>query len=231
MTAAPLSIVIPTLNAMPRLADCLASLVAGLGAGLIRDVVVVDAGSTDQSAELALDMGCHVLQLGPEGRGRGRQLAAGAKVAKGDWLLFLHGDSIPLEGWIGACEAHMAHRPDQAAYFRLQFDSQERSAKRIAFWANWRARLLGLPYGDQGLLISRSLYEAVGGYLELALMEDVALVKKLGKSRLGPLNAGVETSAERYRRGGWWYVPLRNLSLLIAYLCGVSPDRLKGWYR
>lgn len=216
---------------MPRLADCLAALVAGLGAGLIRDVVVVDASSSDQSAELALDMGCTLLQLGPEGRGRGHQLAAGAKAAKGDWLLFLHGDSVPLEGWIAACEAHIATMPDQAAYFRLGFDSQEGPARRIAFWANWRARLFGLPYGDQGLLISRSLYEAVGGYQKIALMEDVVLVQSLGKSRLRALNAGVETSAEKYRRGGWWFVPLRNLTLLAAFLCGVSPDRLKGWYR
>lgn len=231
MISAPLSIVIPTLNAMPRLAECLAALVAGLGADLIRDVVVVDAGSSDQSAELALDMGCTVIQLGPEGRGRGQQLAAGAQAAKGDWLLFLHGDSVLLEGWIAACQTHIATMPDQAAYLRLGFDTQAGSAKRVAFWANWRARLFGLPYGDQGLLISRRLYEAVGGYQKMALMEDVALVLKLGKSRLRPMNAGVETSAERYRRGGWWFVPLRNLTLLAAFLCGVSPDRIKGWYR
>jgi hypothetical protein len=62
-------------------------------------------------------------------------------------------------------------------------------------------------------------------------MEDVALVRKLGKSRLRGLPAVVETSAERYRTGGWWFVPLRNLTLLAAFLCGVSPDRIKGWYR
>ncbi len=231
MTSAPLSIVIPTLNAMPRLADCLATLVAGLGAGLIRDVVVVDAGSEDQSAALALDMGCLVIQVGLDGRGRGQQLAAGAKAAKGDWLLFLHGDSVPLEGWIAACKAHIATAPQHAAYFQLSFDDQEPSALRIAFWANWRARLFGLPYGDQGLLISRALYEAVGGFQPIALMEDVDLVRKLGKARLRSLPAAVETSAERYRQGGWWFVPLRNLTLLAAFLCGISPDRIKSWYR
>lgn len=216
---------------MPRLADCLATLVAGLGAGLVRDVVVVDGGSSDQSPELALDMGCHVIQMGSQGRGRGQQLAAGAKAAKGEWLLFLHGDSVPLEGWIAACEAHMAKTPQLAAYFQLGFDDQARAAKRIAFWANWRARLLGLPYGDQGLLISRSLYESLGGFSPIALMEDVDLVRKIGKARLRGLSAKVETSAERYRRGGWWFVPLRNLLLLAAFLCGVSPDRIKGFYR
>ncbi|WP_395776366.1 TIGR04283 family arsenosugar biosynthesis glycosyltransferase [Aquidulcibacter sp.] len=231
MTSAPLSIVIPTLNAMPRLADCLATLVAGLGAGLIRDVVVVDAGSEDQSAALALDMGCRVIHVGLDGRGRGQQLAAGAKAAKGDWLLFLHGDSVPLEGWIAACKAHIATAPQHAAYFQLSFDDQKPSALRIAFWANWRARLFGLPYGDQGLLISRALYEAVGGFQPIALMEDVDLVRKLGKARLRSLPAAVETSAERYRQGGWWFVPLRNLTLLAAFLCGISPDRIKNWYR
>ncbi len=231
MTSAPLSIVIPTLNAMPRLADCLATLVAGLGAGLIRDVVVVDAGSEDQSAALALDMGCRVIQVGLDGRGRGQQLAAGAKAAKGDWLLFLHGDSVPLEGWIAACKAHIATAPQHAAYFQLSFDDQKPSALRIAFWANWRARLFGLPYGDQGLLISRTLYKATGGFQPIALMEDVDLVRKLGKARLRSLPAAVETSAERYRQGGWWFVPLRNLALLAAFLSGISPDRIKRWYR
>ncbi|MCA3695263.1 TIGR04283 family arsenosugar biosynthesis glycosyltransferase [Aquidulcibacter sp.] len=231
MTSPPLSIVIPTLNAMPRLADCLATLVAGLGAGLVRDVVVVDASSSDQGAELALDMGCTVLQVGSAGRGRGQQLAAGAIAAKGDWILFLHGDSVPLEGWIAACQAHIATAPRQAAYFRLDFDAHEAPARRTAFWANWRARLFGLPYGDQGLLISRSMYEAVGGFQPIALMEDVDLVRKLGKARLRALPASVQTSAERYRRGGWWFVPLRNIMLLAAFLCGISPDRIKGWYR
>ncbi len=216
---------------MPRLADCLASLVAGLSVGLIRDVVVVDAGSDDQSPELALDMGCQVIQVGHSGRGRGQQLAVGAKAAKGDWLLFLHGDSVPLEGWIAACKVHIATATHQAAYFQLGFDDQEPSALRIAFWANWRARFFGLPYGDQGLLISRALYEAVGGFQPIALMEDVDLVRKLGKSRMCSLSAVVETSAERYRKGGWWYVPLRNLTLLAAFLCGVSPDRIRSWYR
>lgn len=231
MPSASLSIVIPTLNAMPRLADCLATLVAGLGAGLIRDVVVVDAGSDDRSAELAFDMGCRVIQVGRDRRGRGQQMAAGAKAAKGDWLLFLHGDSVLLEGWVGACEAHMATAPHQAAYFRLGFDDHEGPARRIAFWANWRAGFFGLPYGDQGLLISRALYETVGGFQPFALMEDVDLVRKLGKSRLRTLPSAVETSAERYRTGGWWFVPMRNLTLLAAFLCGVSPDRIKGWYR
>jgi rSAM/selenodomain-associated transferase 2 len=231
MSSAPISIVIPTFNAMPRLDNCLAALVPGLGAGLIRDVVVIDAGSDDQSAELALDMGCRVIQVGREGRGRGQQLATGANAAKGDWLLFLHGDSVLLGGWISACEAHIATAPHQAAYFQLRFDDQEGPARRIAFWANWRAVSFGLPYGDQGLLISRELYEAVGGFKPIVLMEDVDLARNLGKSRLRTLPAAVETSAERYRRGGWWFVPLRNLTLLAAFLCGVSPDRIKGWYR
>ena len=96
--------------------------------------------------------------------------------------------------------------------------------------ANWRARAFGLPYGDQGLLISRVLYDAAGGYAPLPLMEDVDLVRRLGKRRLAPLEAVAVTAAERYRRNGWWRRPLRNLCLLGLYVLGIPPERLARWY-
>lgn len=231
MSRPPLSIVIPTWNAMPRLAACLEALVPGLSAGLIRDVVVVDAGSTDQSRDLALDMGCRVLDVGAAGRGRGTQLIAGANAAKGDWLMFLHGDCVLPQDWVSTIQAHTEQAPHHAGYFALSFDDQTAPARRIAWWANLRARCLGLPYGDQGLVISRTLYDEIGGYKPLALMEDVDLVRRLGRGRLRGLPCGVETSASRYRAGGWWFVPLRNLTLLAGFYGGVSPERLRGWYR
>jgi rSAM/selenodomain-associated transferase 2 len=231
MTPAPLSIVIPTLNAMPRLLGCLSALVEGLSAGLVRDVTIVDAGSNDTSRDLALDMGCRVVECPPEARGRGHQLAMGALQCQGEWLLFLHADSVLQAGWIEAIEAHLAQEPNKAGYFELRFDDQSSGAKRTAFGANWRARTFGLPYGDQGLLISRSYYEAIGGYVALPLMEDVDLVRKIGKHRLRNLPATVITSADKYRHGGWWRTSIRNSSLLLAYLIGVQPARLEGWYR
>ena len=107
------------------------------------------------------------------------------------------------------------------AVFRLSFDEVSAGAERVARLANWRARFLGLPYGDQGLVISRSLYDAVGGYRDLALMEDVDLVRRLGRQRICVLDAEAVTSAARYRRGGWWARPARNLSVLALFLLGV----------
>jgi rSAM/selenodomain-associated transferase 2 len=229
MSRPPLSIIIPTLNAMPRLTDCLTALVPGLSSGLVREAIVVDGASTDHSADLAADMGCRVLRL--EQRGRGKQLRAGADSATGDWLLFLHADTILDERWLEAVSQHISQNTPSAGYFKLAFDQSGSGPRRVANLANWRAKALGLPYGDQGLLISRALYDAVGGYRDMLLMEDVDLVRRIGKKRLVELSARACTSGAKFVRGGWWAVPMRNILLLCAYLLGVKPATLAGWYK
>jgi rSAM/selenodomain-associated transferase 2 len=230
MSRPPLSIIIPTYNAMPRLADCLTALVAGLGDGLVLEAIVVDGSSRDESANLATDMGCKVVILPPEDRGRGKQLQAGARAASGDWLLFLHADTVLQDGWVRGAAEHLSNAPEKAAYFRLKFDVSGASARRVAALANLRAKILGLPYGDQGLLVSRALYDGVGGYGDLPLMEDVDLVRRIGKTRLMPLDAVALTSGVKFVRGGWWAVPARNVILLMSYLLGVKPATLAKWY-
>lgn len=224
----PVSVVIPALNAGGGLAQCLAALVPGLVSGLVREAIVSDGGSSDTTLAVARDMGCSVLQ-GPSGRGR--QLIAGAAAARGSWLLFLHADTVLEAGWEQAAAAHVASAPCMAAAFTLAFDDTSGPARRVARLANWRARTFGLPYGDQGLLVPRSLYEATGGYQDLALMEDVALVRAIGRRRLAHLAPRAITSARRYRARGWTLGPLRNLALLSAYLLGVPPERLARMYR
>ncbi len=221
---AHLSIVIPVLNAADALPATLDSLLPGVAQGVIREVIVSDGGSTDGSRQLARDAGCTVV-TGPAGRGG--QLRRGAKAARGEWLLFLHADThLPL-AWVGAVCTH--RDAERAAYFRLSFRSGAVMAKVIAAGANLRSRLFGLPYGDQGLLISRTLYNAVGGYPEIALMEDVAMAQAL-KGRLVALPETVSTDAARYRRGGWVRRPLRNLWTLARYLCGADPTKLARAY-
>lgn len=216
---------------MPRLADCLAALVAGLGEGLVREAIVVDGSSIDESAHLAADMGCKVVIVDADARGRGKQLQAGARAASGDWLLFLHADTVLQEGWVRSAAQHLSNAPQKAAYFSLKFDVSSHDARRVASLANLRALTLGLPYGDQGLLVSRALYNAVGGYGDLPLMEDVDLVRRIGKTRLMPLDAIALTSGVKFVRGGWWAVPARNLILLMSYLLGLKPATLAKWYR
>jgi rSAM/selenodomain-associated transferase 2 len=218
-----LSLVVPTLNAARGLERSLASVRGG-----VDEIVVADGGSTDGTLALAEGLGARVLSVPP---GRGGQLAAGAREAKGDWLLFLHADTALANGWRAVALAHRRDRPERAGFFRLALDDPNPAARRVESLANWRARRLGLPYGDQGLLISRALYEAVGGFRGLPLMEDVDLVRRIGKSRLVPLDAEAVTSAERYRRDGWWRRPMRNLACLGLYFLGVPPRRIQEIYR
>ncbi len=221
---AHLSIVIPVLNAADALPATLDSLLPGVAQGVIREVIVSDGGSADATVQLARDAGCEVV-TGPAGRGG--QLGRGAAAARGAWLLFLHADTHLPPAWVGAVCTH--RDPERAGYFRLSFRSDAVMARVVAAGANLRCRLFGLPYGDQGLLISRALYDAVGGYSDIALMEDVALARAL-KGRLVALPETVSTDASRYQRGGWGRRSARNLWTLARYLGGADPTKLARSY-
>jgi hypothetical protein len=164
--------------------------------------------------------------------GRGGQLALGAKAARGRWLLFLHADTVLEPYWSTVVATFMGVRSNllRAAHFRFALDDRTRAARRVEGLANWRARKLGLPYGDQGLLISRTFYDSRGGFADLPLMEDVDFIRRIGKRQLVELPATATTSAARYRKGGYVKRPLRNLVLLGLYFVGVSPRRLAKLY-
>jgi hypothetical protein len=118
----------------------------------------------------------------------------------------------------------------RAGYFALALDDDAPAARRLVRLVAWRCRVLALPYGDQGLLISRALYDAVGGYAAIPLMEDVDIVRRLGRARLAPIGATIIASAKRYRRDGYWRRPLRNLFCLSLYFLGVPPARIAKFY-
>ncbi len=235
---APLSVIVPTLNAEAALPLLLADLMAANEAGLLRELILSDGGSTDQSQRIAEAVGAEWV-TGPAGRGG--QLQRGVAQAKGDWLLILHADSHLPEGWLEAVSRHigMAHGPDhgpdqsadqKAGYFALSFDAKGPMPRLVAGWANLRARLLGLPYGDQGLLLSRVLYDQIGGYPDIPLMEDVAIAKAL-TGQLRPLDARIVTSAAKYQQQGWLRRGTRNLVTLLRYLAGADPEDLAQAYR
>ena len=221
-----ISVIIPTLDAaaeLPRTLGVLAG-VAHLG-----EVIVVDGGSRDASLRIARRARARVIAAP---RGRGTQLAAGAKAARCNWLLFLHADSRPLPGWDAAVRVFIAAPGAEmrAGYFTLALDDPTAAARRVERLAELRCRALALPYGDQGLLIHRSLYQAAGGYPAIPLMEDVALARRLGRARLKPLGATILTSPSRYRRDGYWRRPLRNLLCLSLYFLGLPPGRIVRLY-
>ena len=226
--AIDLTIIIPTLNAGARLSETLAA-VDEIRDVLGVDVVVVDGGSSDDTITRALAGGARVVNAA---KGRGVQLSAGAKEATGRWLLFLHADTTLEPFWSTTVTSFMRGRGNglKAAYFTFALDDASSAARRVEGLANWRARKLGLPYGDQGLLMSRTMYDSLVGYLDLPIMEDVDMVRRIGRRNLVELPATATTSAERYRRDGYWRRPLKNLALLSLYFMGVSPKRLARMY-
>jgi len=226
----PLSVIIPALDAAQTLPATLAALAEGRGAGLLREVLVVDGGSRDESAALARAAGAQVIAAP---RGRGIQLVSGAAVAKGAWLLFLHADTRLGRGWPQAVGDFVgdAANARRAGYFRLWLDDAAPAARRLEAAVRWRSRALGLPYGDQGLLIAAPFYREIGGFRPLPLMEDVDLVRRLGRRRLAALAVDAVTSAARYRRDGYVARPLRNLACLALYFMGLPPRQLLRLYR
>lgn len=219
---APISVIIPTLNAGQMLPACLHALMEGVEAGLIAELIVSDGGSSDETCALADAWGASVI-TGPASRGG--QLQRGCGGAKGDWLLVIHADTVLAPGWTAAVAAHLGAAT--AGYFKLRFD---RGGRFVAAWANLRARVFQLPYGDQGLLIRRTLYAHVGGYPDIALMEDVALVRHL-KGQLVALNGVAVTSAAKYRQQGWVRRGARNLWTLARYFAGTDVEVLARAYR
>jgi len=219
-------VIIPTLNAT----DTLPALMKQLWASTIfEEIIVVDGGSSDGSASVASMAGARVIAAP---RGRGIQLAAGAGAAMGDWLLFLHADCRLGQGWEAATSAFLTgpEATGRAGYFDFALDDAAPAARRLERIVAWRCRVLALPYGDQGLLIPRSLYRAVGGFAPLPLMEDVDFARRLGRGRLIRIGARCISSPRRYRREGYWRRPLRNLFCLSLYFAGVSPYRIARLY-
>lgn len=223
---AQISVIIPTLDAEPVLPACLAALIEGLSAGLIRELIITDGGSRDATQAIAEAAGA-VFVVGPASRGG--QLRRAGMLARGNWLLILHADGDLQPGWSTAVADHLAGS-GAPAHFRLRFRARGMMPALVAGWANLRARLFGLPFGDQGLLLRREDYDRAGGYPDQPLMEDVALVRALA-ARPVALPATILTSAERYRREGWLRRGARNLWLQARYFAGADPAALDAAYR
>jgi rSAM/selenodomain-associated transferase 2 len=215
-----LSVVIPALNEEELVAAAVRS---------VRDdaeVIVVDGGSADGTRAAAVAAGAEVMVTAP---GRGLQLAAGGRAARGEWLLFLHADTRLERGWADAIRSLPA--PVVGGAFRFALDPPRAAYRWLEAGVALRCRLFRLPYGDQGLFARRAAYEAVGGFRPLPLMEDVDLVRRLRRAgRLAFPAVRAFTSARRFERRGAAATSLRNLGLLALYSAGCDPGRLARLY-
>jgi rSAM/selenodomain-associated transferase 2 len=200
--------------------------------GVVLEAIVVDGGSTDGTCVIAEAAGVHLIKTG---QGRGSQLEAGAGAARGDWLLFLHADTVLDHCWFEEAQSFIervesGRRSQAAASFRFALDDDGTMPRLIEWLVGLRCSVMSLPYGDQGLLIQRHLYRRLGGFRPLPLMEDVDLVRRLKRRELVMLKSRAVTSGERYRREGYVTRSLRNLGCVLLYYLRVPPRLLARIY-
>ncbi|MBP0013999.1 MAG: TIGR04283 family arsenosugar biosynthesis glycosyltransferase [Roseofilum sp. SBFL] len=225
MNVSMISVIIPVLNEV----DQILSTVARVQQGKEVEIIVVDGGSTDGTVESLKQEGIKVIQTTP---GRGHQMNEGARNARGEYLLFLHGDTrLPREydEWV----RDILPQPEVVAgAFELRIGSENWGYRMVEWGVKWRSHLCQLPYGDQAIFLSRARFEQVGGFPELPILEDWHLIqslKPLGKIAIAPLP--VVTSARRWQRLGIWRTTAINQGVLIANFLGVDLHRIARWYR
>ncbi|MCB9357686.1 MAG: TIGR04283 family arsenosugar biosynthesis glycosyltransferase [Calditrichaeota bacterium] len=222
-----LSVIIPTLNEAVRLPRLLEIL------NLVEprpELIVVDGGSGDGTVDFARPWADHVIATEP---GRGKQLNAGARLATGEILWFLHADSEPPANGAAQILELLHNRPELVGgAFRLKFDRATPALRAIAFGANLRSRLFKMPWGDQGLFVRKSVFLELGGFPDWPIMEDFAFQHKLSKrGKTFLLKDTLTTSARRYEKLGAMKAMAMNLNTLWWHFRGKSPEQLQAKFR
>jgi uncharacterized protein len=239
LTEAKVSIVIPALNEAATIATVLANLSALTNV----EVILVDGGSIDHTVKIAQALGVRVLSAP---KGRAHQMNVGAKAATGEILLFLHADTVlpsgfetmvrstlqPFLGDGGTGGLGTSKIVPIAGAFTLKIDGSTPSLRWIERLVAWRSKWQQMPYGDQAIFLTAETFRSVGGFVEMPIMEDFDLIKRLQRrGRIEILSAPVITSARRWIQRGVWQTTLINQAIVIGYSIGISPTRLATWYR
>lgn len=220
-----ISIIIPTLNEAKTLTQALASTQQGTDV----EVIVVDGGSQDNTVAITASLGVKALSAPT---GRATQMNAGAKVATGNILLFLHADTCLPPGFDTLVRTTLAQPGVVAGAFALRIDAALWSLRLLKWGVNWRSRWLQMPYGDQAIFLKAVLFDKMGGFPELPMMEDFELMRRLRRlGRIAIIPVPVLTSARRWLKQGVFKTTLMNQVAIISYLLGVSPERIQNWYR
>lgn len=220
-----LSVIIPTLDEAAHIDAVLADVLKGDGL----EVIVIDGGSRDGTLERAAGYGVRTCRAPI---GRARQMNLGAAAARGALYLFLHADSRLPAGFDKVVRRVLSDSAVAAGAFSLGIAADARSLRMVAWGANLRSRILGLPYGDQGLFLRASRFHRCGGFPDLPIMEDFVLMRRLRKTgAVVTVPDRILTSPRRWRRQGILRTTLVNQIIIMAYLLGVAPERLRRWYR
>lgn len=222
---ARISVVIPALNEAEGIETTLNLVLDSEGV----EAIVADGGSTDATAEAARALGAKVID---SDKGIAKQMNAGAAEASGDILLFLHADTYLPAGYAGDIRRALGRAGVVAGAFELEIEAEGRPFRRVERYVNWRSRARRMPYGDQGLFLRADLFVEIGGFPEIAIMEDYEILRRL-RSRGGIyiIPRRVRTSARRWEEVGVWRASIFNQAAVILYRLGVAPERIARWYR
>ncbi|MEB3336101.1 MAG: TIGR04283 family arsenosugar biosynthesis glycosyltransferase [Leptolyngbyaceae bacterium] len=219
-----ISIIIPVLNEAQTIQDVVA--IAQTASHV--EIIAVDGGSRDGTQEILQSLGVKLLITTP---GRAHQMNLGAEVATGKILLFLHADTHLPPGFDDWVRQTLAQPGVVAGAFKLQIDSTLRGIRWLEWWVNWRSHHRQMPYGDQAIFLTTQQFNTIGKFPELPIMEDFELIRRLQRQgRIAIVPHPVITSGRRWQKLGILKTTFINQLVVIAFLLGVSTDRLRSWY-
>lgn len=220
-----ISIIIPTLNEAENIKAAIATTQASTNI----EVIVVDAGSQDETVAIANSLGVKVILSHP---GRAVQMNTGAAVAQGEILLFLHADTRLPPGFEQMLGTALQQPGVVAGAFNLRIDAPPFGFRLVEWGVKWRSHLWQMPYGDQAIFITKAVFQTIGGFPELPIMEDFELIQRLKqRGKISILPVSVITSPRRWLEKGILTTTFINQIVVIAYLCGVPPEKLRNLYR
>ncbi|WP_414518324.1 TIGR04283 family arsenosugar biosynthesis glycosyltransferase [Nostoc sp. PCC 9305] len=223
--AAKISIIIPAINEAGNIKKAIATTQANLDV----EVIVVDGGSSDDTVAIAQSLNVKVISSSP---GRAVQMNAGAVAASGEILLFLHADTRLPTGFDEMICTALQQPGTVAGAFKLRIDASRLSLQWVEWGVNVRSHFYQMPYGDQAIFLTKEIFQQIGGFPELPIMEDFELMRRLKRiGRVVIIPTPVVTSARRWLQKGVLKTTLLNQIVIIAYLLGVSPERICSWYR
>jgi rSAM/selenodomain-associated transferase 2 len=218
------SVIIPVLNEELALSATLESVLRLKP----QEIIVIDGGSVDQTREVAASLGVRVIS---SERGRALQMNRGARLARGEVLLFLHADTRLPETALDDVRAAMKDQAMAGGRFDIRLDGAGWMLNVVGYMISLRSRLSRVATGDQAIFVRREIFHKLGGYPEIPLMEDVALSRALKRAgKVACLKSRVVTSARRWQMEGVWRTIFKMWLLKSLYLLGVSPFRLKRFY-